>query len=175
MLINVAQLLKEGTGATRSFGLSETIGLDNGTQCKIEGKVELLRTRRGILVRGDVTGTASLACSRCLCFFEQPLSFALEEEYLPLANVNTGVHLDVDEDAGGFVTDEHHTLDLSEAARQYLLLALPMKPVCGPDCAGLCPECGANLNQVSCSCAASHGSQPESELVRLNQSDRKLR
>ncbi|MFQ5473413.1 MAG: DUF177 domain-containing protein [Dehalococcoidia bacterium] len=49
--------------------------------------------------------------------------------------------------------DEGYRLDLSEGLRQYILTSGPSKPLCRSDCAGLCPECGADLNVTSCSCA----------------------
>ena len=58
-------------------------------------------------------------------------------------------------------------LDLSEAVRQYALLALPMKPLCQEDCAGLCPQCGANLNGGSCSCGRDCISSPWAQLKSL--------
>jgi uncharacterized protein len=44
-------------------------------------------------------------------------------------------------------------IDLRDDLRQVLLMALNPYPLCGPDCRGLCPSCGTNLNQGSCSCA----------------------
>jgi uncharacterized protein len=173
--INVAQLLKENTGSGRSFDVDGTLYLDESTRFIFQGEVELVRTPRGILVRGAFTGTGNLACSRCLTLFEYPLSFAFEEEFLPSVDVNTGAPIASEEEPSTFLTDEHHMLDLSEAVRQYALLAIPMKPMCQSDCAGLCPQCGANLSQGSCSCHPRSGNLPESELTKLNDLARKLR
>jgi uncharacterized protein len=57
---------------------------------------------------------------------------------------------DTEEDAT--TIDEHHVLDLTEVVRQALFLAMPMNPICKDDCAGLCPQCGSNLNQEQCQC-----------------------
>jgi uncharacterized protein len=46
-------------------------------------------------------------------------------------------------------------VDLSPAVREELALAAPAYPVCREDCAGLCPTCGADLNQGPCQCAVS--------------------
>ncbi len=46
-------------------------------------------------------------------------------------------------------------VDITEDVRQEIILAYPMVPVCRPDCKGLCPACGQNLNQASCSHQAS--------------------
>jgi uncharacterized protein len=45
-------------------------------------------------------------------------------------------------------------LDLTEVVRQAIFLAIPMSPVCRADCAGLCPQCGQNLNEGQCHCVS---------------------
>ena len=75
-----------------------------------------------------------------------------EEEYFPVIDVASGGSLPLPDEPGCFTIDEHLILDLTEAVRQYALLALPMKPLCRQDCAGLCPTCGRNLNQGGCDC-----------------------
>ena len=47
---------------------------------------------------------------------------------------------------------EDGILNLDQLAQDDILLELPIKMVCGPDCKGLCPQCGCNLNRESCSC-----------------------
>jgi len=168
MQINVAQLMKESTGATRTYDIEDSVWLDETTECNIQGQVELLRTKRGILVRGAFVGKTNLTCSRCLTAFAHPLVFKMEEEFLPCLDANTGASLPVDEDCAAFVIDDHHIMDLDEAFRQYSLLAIPMKPLCQPDCAGLCSQCGANLNQGDCGCPPLFQGLPPDELAKLN-------
>ena len=60
-------------------------------------------------------------------------------------------HLD-EEDTGEFIVVEGMRLDLTALVREDLLLALPAKFLCREDCKGLCPMCGKNLNDGSCSC-----------------------
>ena len=60
-----------------------------------------------------------------------------------------------------------HMLELSEAVRQIALLAVPMKPLCRLDCAGLCPYCGANLNRGKCQCASCSQKSPWVDLEKL--------
>ena len=56
-------------------------------------------------------------------------------------------------DAGvSFYKDD--TIDLGELMRDEFYLALPMKPLCRPDCKGLCPMCGVNWNRETCTCKA---------------------
>ena len=57
-----------------------------------------------------------------------------------------------DRDPDAFLIDEQHTLDLTEAVRQYREVSAEMQPLCRPDCRGLCPVCGRDLNQGECNC-----------------------
>jgi uncharacterized protein len=58
--------------------------------------------------------------------------------------------LQVPDDDLAFTIDQNHELDLREMVRQDILLELPMHTLCAETCRGLCPECGADLNEGSC-------------------------
>ena len=152
MQINVAQLLKEPTGSSRTMALDHTVYLEQDEESHVCGQAELLRVAKGILVRGTFTVESQLTCARCLILFPQALVFSAEEEFYPSIDVTSGEILPSPEDSTAFAIDEHHILDMTELVRQCSLLATPMKPVCTPDCAGLCPQCGANLNRNPCTC-----------------------
>ncbi len=152
MRINVAQLLKEPTGATRSFELDDTICSEQESEHRVQGKGQLLRAAKSILVRGTFTSKGNLVCSRCLTLFSYPLAFKIEEEFYPSVDIINGEPLSLPDDSTASVIDERHILDLTEVIRQHILLAVPMKPLCHTNCAGLCPQCGANLNETTCHC-----------------------
>ncbi len=85
-------------------------------------------------------------CGRCLRPVSFPVEIAFEEEYIPTVDVHTGAR--VTPPTGGdeaYRIDERHILDLRQPAREYWTMALPMAPVCRPDCPGLCPLCGEEL------------------------------
>lgn len=164
MNANVAQLLKEPIGSTRSLEvLSEEAG--------IYGQVQLTRTDRGILVTGRISAPVDTSCSRCLSPFACPVTFRLDEEFYPTVDVVTGMPLPQPEDADSFTIDENHMLDLYEAVRQYALLALPMKPLCKQDCPGICSRCGENLNDGPCSCPKAEKDQRWAKLEALLSDD----
>ena len=66
--------------------------------------------------------------------------------------MNTGATLPLPEEPGSFMIDDRNIMDISEAIRQYTVMALPIKPLCRQDCSGLCPTCGADLNEKRCDC-----------------------
>jgi len=134
-LINVAQLLKEPVGSSQSHDISGMIGEE--VEGFVEGKAKLIHSSRGVLVQCKLNVEVKLICSRCLDTFLCPVSFTAEEEFLPISDVSGDVARSLLEQSEGFTIDNKNLLDLSELIRQYILLNLPMKPLCRPDCPGM--------------------------------------
>ena len=151
MQINVSQQLKEAIGSTRSHDVDEMVNIAEQER-HIKGRVSLVRTDRGILARGTLRTDIEVACSRCLRPCPLTLTLTIEEEYYPTKDILTGAPLSLPDQSGCFAIDKHHIIDLTEAIRQYAMLAIPMKPLCQENCTGLCPTCGHNLNLGPCDC-----------------------
>jgi uncharacterized protein len=142
-------------GSSRKVAIDEPtprFGSEPNVTGPVRGTARLLRTQNGVLVRASLNATVQLDCSRCLEPLERDVAVELEEEFLPSIHVLTGAPLDAPEDEALSI-DERHVLDLTEAARQYVETALPLKPLCSPSCRGLCATCGTNLNAGACTCA----------------------
>lgn len=158
LLVPVAGLLKETAGAARDFPVDVppaelgTLLEDARPVAPLTGQLRLMRAPRSLFARGRLATEVAVECSRCLEEANVPVSFQLEAEYYPLIDIDTGLGLPAPEDDLAFTINQAHELDLSEAVRQHLLLELPMSTVCRESCAGLCPRCGANLNQGPCDC-----------------------
>lgn len=153
MQINVSQLLQSSIGTERTYLVDEKIDvLGDGNPYPIHGEIKLVRTNRSILVEGTLESDVELTCSRCLRKFCQHLVIHISDEFVPTIDIVTGMPVAVTDEPGVFTIDEHHVIDLSEAIRQYAVLAVPMKPLCYDDCAGLCQVCGKNLNEGPCVC-----------------------
>ncbi|MFC2012587.1 DUF177 domain-containing protein [Chloroflexota bacterium] len=164
--INVSQQLKEPIGSTRNYEVSDTVDID-GTDNIVQGLISLTRTDRGILTKGTLHTQSKLTCSRCLSEFDYPLTLNIEEEYFPSIDIMSGTPLPSPEEPGTFTINENNVLDLAEAIRQYAVMAIPMKPLCQKDCAGLCPTCGVNLNKASCNCPTSPTDSRWAKLSKL--------
>jgi uncharacterized protein len=130
--INVSQLLKEPIGTSCNYDIAEII--NEQASGSIQGKITLIHTGQGILIQGKLSAKLELTCSRCLNTFVYPMSFSMEEEFLSTANVPSGSPSSLPE---GFTIDDDHLLDLGELICQYILLNLPMKPLCQPNCVGV--------------------------------------
>jgi uncharacterized protein len=131
--IDVSQLLKERIGSTQSYDISGTFSQE--VEGYVDGKLKLTRSNRGILVQGNFHAQVSLQCSRCLAMFSCPLGFAVEEEFL--SPFDFGFAASLAEERGDFTITAQNMLNLGELIRQYVLLNLPMKPLCRPNCPGM--------------------------------------
>ncbi|MEN6480109.1 MAG: DUF177 domain-containing protein [Anaerolineales bacterium] len=156
LAFNVAQLLKEGVGATRHHPLAgELYDLDeaNPGHRPVDGYIDLVRTPKGVLVQGRANLVAQATCRRCLVNYARALELEVEEEYVATIDVVTGYRIELeDDDEPELQIDEHHILDTREVLRQYAVAALTEWGLCRPDCKGLCPTCGVDLNVETCHC-----------------------
>ncbi len=157
MQFNVAQLLKEVTGAVRRYDVNSQIlsQLDEDVNLvsSLIGTVKFLRTGEDILVTGSLTGTVKKSCGRCLTKFEGPVSIELEEQFHPTIDVNTGTMLPSPEEVDNANRiDTQHILDLLEVVRQGFLLENESVRYCRANCKGLCPQCGQDRNANPCNC-----------------------
>jgi uncharacterized protein len=151
---NVAQLLREEIGARREYEFTEeALPLDEEFMLRdIVGRVRFTRTASGVLANADAHGVVEMPCMRCLNPSTQAISVQFRDEFHSKIEVNTGFPLPKPAEEDPFFITENHLVDLEEAIREYALLALPMQPLCKPDCKGLCPTCGADRNVEACAC-----------------------
>jgi len=133
------------------LGTSLTLNVDTGPQSLadleldfLRGTVQVIRVQGGLLVQGTVESQLRLECVRCLDPFVLPITLELEEIFrLPEAGPRPDDSYAVGADGW---------LDVAPLLGELAWVAIPMKPLCNPDCKGLCPQCGVNLNVESCTC-----------------------
>jgi uncharacterized protein len=95
---------------------------------------------------GTVSGTARGECRRCVAPVTAPFDAPVQAVY--------STATDIADDPGVFPLTEPVTgIDLTDAVREEVALTAPMWLLCREDCAGLCPTCGADLNEGPCACA----------------------
>jgi uncharacterized protein len=139
-VINVAALLREPIGATRKYDFAiDRFNLDENLDAvDLTGTVRLTRVSDALLVRVAGSTQVTLECQRCLNEFQLPVEIAFDEQFRIAYDVRRGVEIEsevegIDERPE---ISENHELDFSEPMRQEIILALPMRPDCGPDCPG---------------------------------------
>ncbi len=136
--------------SAESLGRSELLGLGG-----ISWSGRVVRDLAGYRLQARLSYRQTLTCTRCLAHVERPVDEELElaietgaaepmlgEHELTTSDLRT-LFLDGDE------------LDTIPILMEQLQLNIPMKPLCREDCVGLCPQCGADRNQVPCTCAES--------------------
>jgi uncharacterized protein len=140
--------------------------------------VELVayRAAADVVLEGTVSGSVAATCSRCLARYRHALREAFRLVLEPAGErvpadpegaaslARDGLSLGDELEAGWFRGNE---IDLSTFLAEVVALALPLKPLCREDCAGLCPQCGADRNTAACSCAEAPRASPFAGLSAL--------
>ena len=149
LTFNVSTLLQESVGAVRQMRLEQATGRD--PHMGVSGSLRLLRTDHSILATASLTTAVTEICGGCLNETTLGLSLSFDEEYWPtqteIATVRQPYEADPSDpmERDGFAAIDGQ-IDLSEAVRQYVDMARPMSPRCGPDCPGLETEPQAEGN-----------------------------
>jgi len=142
-------------GASRALLESEAVelGLPVGQwPWKVHAELDLDLSGEQISVRGKLVAVAQLECVRCLRDFELPLQVPFEAYAERSGSGRRSGDEAVLERDRFMLFHDGRRLDLREHARETLLLEIPMAPRCRELCRGLCPRCGADLNEAPCSC-----------------------
>ena len=157
-----------GTPGERGrYAVSEFVAPTEGIMCvgPVTGDVTVENTGSLLLVRSRLRATLRLSCTRCLGEFDRALTIQSDEEFATEDTAPDVPTIDREEPEAAAMSD--YLLDLSELVRQQILLNLPMASLCRPDCRGICPQCGRNLNEGPCPCAPSVSDSPWDELRNL--------
>ena len=141
--INVGFMLAEGVGFVREIALDlPRVQLDDDlTLDFLRGTLRLSRNSRGILVQGTLDTHVLAECARCLRPTFVPVVLKLEELFAFPASPDCV-----------YSVAETGILDTAPLLREEAILGVPMVVLCRPDCAGLRPQCGQDLNEGPCGC-----------------------
>lgn len=158
--INVGFLLSDGPGHSHDsrLDIAEPIKVADDLRInKIDGKLRLSRMKEGILVQADLIVVVNAQCNRCLDTFEHELNIELEELYAHPRPIGQSE----------FYVGGDTMLDLAPLLRAEVLIQMSHKTLCRPDCKGLCPTCGINLNNEQCDCDHEYIDPRLAELKKL--------
>jgi len=171
---NVSTLLRQDVGVFTDHVVetADSLDLDGLVTRHIAGRIRLTRTNFGVLAHARLDTALDLECDRCLDQYETHVLADFSEEYLPVIDVSTGRPVQSERSDETFFISPNHIVDLTEAARQYTLLAVPMHRICRNDCRGLCAICGVNKNTTNCTCAVVLDSPLSALAVLLTDADK---
>lgn len=141
--LNVGFVVAQSAGFSRDFPFDiPQINLPPDLHLTaLVGLIRVTRTPQGILLQADLHTLTELECVRCLTAFQQPLKINFTELYAFSQRYVTD---------SGLLMPETGIIDLGPVLREYAVLEIPISPLCKPDCKGLCPICGNNLNESTC-------------------------
>ncbi|MEJ2354599.1 MAG: DUF177 domain-containing protein [candidate division WOR-3 bacterium] len=147
--INVGNLPKEGSLLVFNIK-EENISVKEVTG-EVHVQVEIRKSGNFYNVEGLEEYDLSLTCSRCLENINRhdksnfQLKFKNKTDY----TIDGGLTRKFDKNKNEYIV-ENNCINLGPFLRDQIILSVPMKPLCSEDCEGLCPICGANLNQTTC-------------------------
>ncbi len=116
----------------------------------VSWQVDITNTGGALLVTGTAEGKGTVGCARCLEPVEIDLTGDIEGYFVITPDAAELDDLEEDEFE---VLGEDKIIDMAPLIQAALILDFPQIPLCRDDCKGICPECGANLNEGDCSCA----------------------
>jgi len=122
-----------------------------------------------IRVRGHLRTAIECSCDRCLGVVEIPVERDLDLLYRPVKEIAREEEIEISEDELDVAFYPQKGIELADVISEQVILSVPMKVVCGADCKGLCPACGANRNLEPCNCSKltpETSSSPFSSLLR---------
>ena len=140
--LNVGYLYSKSIGTSREVPVEiDSLEIDDLLIKDLNSQVRISRTREGLLLQIDAKAELQTTCVRCLKNFFLPMATEFEELYQFPTRTKEETDLILPMDGN---------LDLASLYREYLILALPIKRLCKPDCKGLCIVCGMDLNEGTC-------------------------
>ncbi len=117
--------------------------------CRASVAVASTRTGNRYLLEGTVETDIRKDCSRCL----KPTDFRIVAQFNLILQRGGGIPEGAEEEDFILLSEaQEYDFDIFPAVREAVILEMPIKYLCSESCAGLCPGCGADLNEGACQC-----------------------
>lgn len=154
MKVIVSQIPQEGTEFERELDVE----VEEGHTAHASARFRLDIVAGQLMARGTINAHATLECGRCLKPYGADFEINFElpfkpEEQEDEESMRGERELTSDELTSATYADDE--IDVDEMLREQLILGIPMSRVCGEGCKGICPKCGADLNEGDCGCPQS--------------------
>jgi len=141
------------------------VGMDSRFKKMVHVDASIEKSNRQLHVQVVSRSEGTFVCDRCLEEFQQ----SVESRYSILYVQSQPPPSDAEktEEEVQYLSADANIIDLGEDVRQYLTLSLPLKTLCKENCAGLCPICGTNKNNATCSCTVEETDPRWADLKRF--------
>jgi uncharacterized protein len=134
LIVQTTQISYDGLALDGELSAEVFAGIDDGhvtAKTSLRYNLRVFIVNEGLLVRGKVSSALRCRCDRCLSDFDYPIE-------------NESSHF--------FEPPLPKTVELTLNLREDILILMPQKCLCQPDCLGICPGCGQNRNRSGCDC-----------------------
>jgi uncharacterized protein len=169
MKILISDVVEEGIDVE----FEETINKDElKLLLPVKASVHIEKVKEEVLVRGSLSTSLELECSRCLKNFVEDRNVAMNVVFHPVEELRGEEKHEIKRDELDMGFYRGDTLDLRDLLEEQILFTIPMKPLCSEGCKGICPQCGTDLNTASCTCREKR-TDPRLDLLKKLLVDRK--
>lgn len=129
---------------------------------RVDATAELIGPE--IRIRGHMGTRVETSCDRCLGKVEIPVDRQFDLFYRSMKSIAREEEIEVPDDELeiGFYSGDG--IQLADVVTEQVILAMPMKVICRPECLGLCPTCGADRNRGGCDCPTPEKESPFASL-----------
>lgn len=154
MRIELDKLEKTGNTFAHRYEPDEIILDEDHARLTQPAEVSVRASRSGheVRLRGNISASAEVDCDRCLKTVSLPIETEFDVKYLPVEDYTSSEAAELQEEDLSVSFFDGETIDLDELVREQVLLAMPARALCGEECKGLCPVCGADRNTNACDC-----------------------
>ena len=152
--------LSEGAHEYHFHESASSLGLNEEFHGDLHVDATLEKSGTQMFLRARISTTAEFQCDRCLAPFSEQVAVAYRMVYV-MNGAETG---NMDPSEIQRIAPGVNIIDITEDVRQTVLLSVPLKRLCREDCRGLCPHCGKNKNNESCTCT---GAETDSRWEKL--------
>jgi len=167
MRIELERLEKTGNTFAHRFEPEEIILDEDHVRLtkppSLSGRVS--RSGHEVRLLGNINASAEVDCDRCLKTVNLPIETEFDVKYVPVEDYTSSEAAELQEEDLSVSFFDGETIDIDELVREQVLLALPARALCGEECKGLCPVCGADRNTNSCNCE-NHEIDPRWEALK---------
>lgn len=139
-------------------------GMQAGGECTFAGPVLIditaAREFDHVRVSGRVSTRIEMVCSRCLATYETPLDSLFTIYFRKATSHDTAEEEETELEEQDLISATYSgdEIDLTHEIEEQVAMEIPLKPLCNEECKGLCPVCGTDLNQGTCSCPRAQAS-----------------
>lgn len=153
MIVNVNKISDKGYALDDTLDIDNALLLEEGSSFleHVEFQLFFKRQDRRIQAQGRIKTVIALDCVRCLEPFHLKINSRFDIILFPKEMIDGRSTALEDEDLE-YIFYENDQIDVEKILVEQVNLFIPFQPVCKPECKGICPSCGANLNRGACPC-----------------------